>query len=227
MQTWCSGAIMETTSHACIVPKKKRFLPKSIINPQNATNRNNGEVAAMSPTKKAKIAPEKKKPSLKVQLQKQHLPAAVVNRPSTSVPAHPIKLQGPRRWMNEAEMQAIADSTLLEQCKEALETIEPIFISQQKQLDVQRRPPQQQREQGGRKTSEEEEFHAPAAPPPYSTQLDLPSLDTPAGDPTPLPIATNLPPPPAAEDAGTAPPAPVPVQNSDDFNFFSHFLTMK
>lgn len=61
-------------------------------------NRNNGEVAAMLPTKKAKIAPEKKKPSLKVQLQKQHLPAAVVNRPSTSVPAHPIKLQGPRRW---------------------------------------------------------------------------------------------------------------------------------
>lgn len=98
--------------------------------------------------------------------------------------------------MNEAEMQAIADSTLLEQCKKALETTEPISLWQQKQMDVQGQPQQRRQQQ-----AEEEELCAPkAAPPPY-------------------PIGTSLLSPLEAEDSGTAPP-----EENDEYNFASHFL---
>jgi len=61
----------------------------------NLRNCNNGEIAAKSPTKKAKGVPRKEKLSGKVQprLQQQLPEQAVVSRP-----AHPLKLQGPRRW---------------------------------------------------------------------------------------------------------------------------------
>lgn len=62
----------------------------------NHRNRNTSKIAAELPTKKAKVPPQKKKPTSKVppQSQKQkQLPTAVVSRP-----AHPRKLQGPKRW---------------------------------------------------------------------------------------------------------------------------------
>lgn len=98
-------------------------------------------------------------------------------------------------------MQAIADSTLLEQCKNALDRRESML--QQKQLDVQSRLPQQK----GQQQAEEEEFCAPAAAP------------------APLPITTSQLSPLEAEDSRTAPPAPALIDDTDDdYNFAAHFL---
>lgn len=120
-------------------------------------------------------------------------------------------------------MQAIDDSTLLEQCKKALDTTEPISMTQQKQLDVvQSGPPQGRRQH----RQEEEETFAPPTAPAASTHLDLASHDVLAADSSPLPVAAkNLPPPPAG-GSKTAPPAPPELEGNDDFNFYSHFLAM-